>query len=272
MRLGLHCDVRGGYLKALQSAQSLGCEAFQIITYKRHHRPNSTELAAFRAEFAKSSVKHLVCHVRYLPGLASKDSDRRSRSVDLLKDELTWSDALGAGCLVFHLGAYSLGATREEGMECAAKAVREAYALASPRKVKLVLENVPGGGRRMGGSLEELAEFAGLAAGTRLGFCLDTAHAWAQGYEMDTREGVWRFLARARKLLGAENIPVFHLNDSLAHHGSHREHHAHWGEGRLGAEGLKALLERDDYKEALGILEMPPGKDEANLAFVRGAR
>ncbi|MEE8425581.1 MAG: deoxyribonuclease IV [Elusimicrobiota bacterium] len=271
MRLGLHCDVRGGYPKALQRAQDLKCEAFQIITYKRHHRPNSTELAAFRSEFAKSSVRHLVCHVRYLPGLASKDSHRRSRSVEFLKDELSWSDALGAEYLVFHLGAYSVDATKEDGMKWAAKAVSDAVALASARKVQLVLETVPGGGRRMGGSLEELAEFAKLIQGPKLRFCLDTAHAWAQGYEMDTREGVWRFLGRAHKLLGAENIPVFHLNDSQAHHGSHREHHAHWGEGRLGTEGLKALLERDDHKEALGILEMPPGKDEANLTYVRGA-
>jgi deoxyribonuclease-4 len=113
--------------------------------------------------------------------------------------------------------------------------------------------------------LEELAALGGHVEG----FCLDTAHAWAAGYELATAEGMLKFLSKAHRLLGSERVRAFHLNDSGALLGSNREHHASWGTGRLGSEGLKALLDRPEYAGALGILETPRGEDERNLAFVR---
>ena len=144
----------------------------------------------------------------------------------------------------------------------------------SSSHTSLLLENVPGGGRRMGGSLEELARLHDALKPfvPELGVCLDTAHAYAAGYDCSSAEGALKFLARAHRLLGFEAVKAFHLNDSRALLGSHREHHEHWGKGRLGSEGLKALLDRSEFAGLPGILETPKDgldADRANLEFAR---
>ncbi len=274
MILGLHCDVRRGYEAALRCAEELGCEAMQILTYRRHHEPDEAEFAAFREAFEKSSVERLVLHVRYLPALASENQERYRRSIELLVRELLFARALGGDCLVLHIGAYSPGSSVERGMALFSEGVREALDRAAI-EVPLVVENVPGGGRRLGGSLEELSDLKGRfeRLGVAAQFCLDTAHAWAYGYDLDSQDGMWRFLGRVHRLLGADSIRVFHLNDSRAPHGSNLENHRYWGEGFLGTEGMKALFTREEYRGAVGIHEAPtfdPGKNSASLACLRG--
>jgi deoxyribonuclease-4 len=125
----------------------------------------------------------------------------------------------------------------------------------------------------MGGTFEELARLRDAVAPhvRHLGVCLDTAHAWAAGYDLSAAEAALKFVARAHRLLGADAVRAFHLNDSRALLGSHLESHWHWGKGRLGLEGLKVLLDREEFARIPGILETPkePGADEANLAVVR---
>lgn len=270
MILGIHCDVRSGYLSALRQVEALDCDAMQILTYRRHHEPPPEEFSEFRAAFLKSKVQRLILHVRYLPALASSDHLRRERSVELLSRELRFAGELKGDGLIFHMGAFSPDSTEDAGMTFFAEGVRIAVERAESN-LPLILENVPGGGRRMGGALEELADMGERLQrfNIPLRYCLDTAHAWAFGYDMDTQDGMWRFLGRAHHLLGAENISVFHLNDSRAPQGSHRENHWHWGEGFLGEEGMRALFAREEFKGTVGILEMPPGRDRASLACVR---
>lgn len=260
MILGLHCPVRGGYEAALAHALSLGVKCFQMLPYRRHEKPADGELEAFKAKL-KSSGLRLVCHSRFVPALASSDPARRARSVELLSWEAELSRKLGAEAYILHLGAYSPGETAETGLALAVESVREAGA-----RLPVWLENVPGGGRRLGGTLEELAA---AAKALDAGVVLDTAHAYAAGYDLSSAEGTLKFLAKVNRLPGAERVKAFHLNDTRALLGSNREHHEHWGEGRLGKEALRVLLEREEYAGALGILEMPPGKDPENLAFAR---
>ena len=126
----------------------------------------------------------------------------------------------------------------------------------------------------MGGTLEELAELLELVRRTVSSayICLDTAHAWAAGYDVATAEGMLRFLGRVHRRLDGASVRVFHLNDTRAKFGSFRENHEHWGKGFLGKEGLEILLGRSEYEEALGIIETPKGaaQDKKNLAFVSG--
>ena len=279
MRLGLHVGIRQGPLAALRRAEALGLEVLQMLSYRRRpgtggdfrwEAPDPVEAAAFRAARAASAVGRLVIHVRYLPFLASSDAVRREASVDLLERELRFAALLGGDELILHLGAFSPGSSAVEGTRLFADGVAQAWARAGggPR---LVIENVPGGGRRMGGSLEEVAELRLQLAGRGLdcAVCLDTAHAWAAGYDMASAAGMDDFLNRAAAAFGAAAVMAFHLNDSRAERGSHREHHEHWGEGLLGGEGLGCLLRRRDFSHASGVLETPPGKDETNLDYVR---
>ncbi len=273
MILGVHASVRRGHLAALETAAALGVESLQILPYPRHHAPTAEELAAFRAARAASRVRVLLVHSRFVPSLASSDADRRARSVGHLANELALCAALGGDGYVLHAGAYSPDADADAGVALFAESVRAAVARAG-FDGELLLENVPGGGRRMGGTFEELARLQDALAPAvpKLGSCLDTAHAWAAGYDLSAAEAALKFVARAHRLLGARSVRAFHLNDSRALLGSHREHHWHWGQGRLGLEGLRVLLERPEFAGLPGILETPTGADAENLSVVRGLR
>lgn len=271
MILGAHASVRRGYAAALDEARALGCAALQILPYPRHHDPTPEELAAFASGRREAGVTSLLVHSRFAPSLASSDPERRGRSVAHLTRELKLATALGADAYVVHGGAYSEDADLETGVRLFAESVARASA-ESGFAAPILLENVPGGGRRMGGSLEDLALLhdALKRRVPALGVCLDTAHAWAAGYGLSTAEGALKFIARAHRLMGFDAVRAFHLNDTRALLGSHRENHEHWGKGRLGTEGLKVLLDRPEFAEAPAILETPKDgleADRANLAF-----
>ena len=272
MRLGVHASIRRGYDAALSEALALGCESLQILPYRRHAKPSEEELSSFSA--ARSAAKlRLLVHSRYVPCLASSDYVRRNRSIKHLADELILTTALGGEAYVIHGGAYSVDSSLETGVKLFAESVIMAVEQSSCR-TPLLLENVPGGGRRMGGSLEDMARLHD-ALKPRLpavGVCLDTAHAYAAGYDCSSVEGALKFVSRVHRLLGFDSIKAFHLNDTRALLSSHREHHEHWGRGRLGSEGLKALLDREEFSSLPGILETPLGgreDDRASLEFVR---
>lgn len=263
MILGLHLPVSGGYQAVLDAAAAHGLAAVQLLPYARHHAPSPEELAAFRA--GRGALTRVLVHSRFVPSLASADAARRARSVRHLTRELELAAALGADAYVLHAGAYSPGEGAAGGARLFAESVKQAGG-----SVRLLLENVPGGGRRMGGTLEDLARLKELLPAA--GVCLDTAHAHAAGYDMTTAEGVLRFLARAHKLLGFEAVQAFHVNDTRALLGSHREDHRHLGTGRLGPDGLQALLSRPEFAALPGILEPPRGdftSDAAALALAR---
>ncbi len=268
MILGIHGSVREGISQALGEAESLQVRSLQLLPYRRHHFPSTEELSLFRNRRAKSSVRFLIVHSRFVPSLASSDEVRRARSVELLARELSLAEGLGAETYILHAGAYSEGGTAERGGNLAAESITKAVGLTN-YKGMILIENVPGGGRRLGGSLEEIAGLRDALRVAKSGVCIDTAHAFAAGYDMSSAEGVFKFLARAHRLFGA-GLRAFHLNDTRALIGSRREDHAHWGEGRLGREGIKALLDRSEYAETPAIVETPktPGGDRRNLDYL----
>lgn len=272
MLLGLHTPGAKGFDAALERAIGFGCEAMQMLPYRRHADPEDEDYRGFKERRAASAVKKLLIHSRFVPSLASSEERRRARSIELLSVELELAARWGADGYVLHAGAYSPDMTREDGLKATAESVASARAKCADQ-VPLILENVPGGGRRMGGTLEELAALLDALDAKRVPAkaCLDTAHAWAAGYELATAEGMLKFLSRANRLLG-DRIVAFHVNDTRAKLGSNLESHADWGEGFLGREGLRVLLERSEYEQAVGIVEPPRPwlKDGESLSFVRG--
>jgi deoxyribonuclease-4 len=274
MILGVHCPVSAGFEGALCHARVLGCEAMQIFPYKRRAIHPSAELAQFRTSREQGPVRRLLAHSRFTPCLASRDKERRRRSIELLDRELRLSAALGAEALIVHAGAYSEDSSRQEGLRLAAASVLEALDRGGSG-LPVIFENVPGGGRRLGAALHDLAELLEpmQRAGKPCGVCVDTAHAWAAGFDLASAEGMLRFLSRLHRVVGARSVLAFHLNDTRALLGSQRESHVPWGEGFLGTEGLRVLLARPEYAYRPGILELPAAGDLgsalASLSFVR---
>jgi deoxyribonuclease IV len=269
MLLGIHGSVRNGLANALMEAEDARCPVLQMLPYRRHATPDEEEMRMFRARLKRTNVTRLIVHSRFVPSLASSDETRRARSVELLAQELDLAGKLGAESYVLHAGAFSPGATAEQGLDKAAASIKEALSRAAFGG-PILIENVPGGGRRLCGPLEELAALRDRLSGIMTGICLDTAHAWAAGYDLSSLEGALKFTAKANKLFG-DAVACFHLNDSGALLGSHVENHAHWGRGRLGKEGIAALLARPEYQATPAVVETPkePGADRLNLDWLQ---
>jgi deoxyribonuclease IV len=173
------------------------------------------------------------------------------------------------------LGSYGTR-VRDDAFVAICDALESALATIEPG-VFLVLENSAGAGNLVGGTLEELGAIVRSVPHPQLGVCLDTAHAWASGYAIDSNDGVARFVDLAEREIGLGRIAMFHFNDTEVPLGAGRDRHWHIGEGRIGFAGFRALLARPELREKTAILETP-GNDaddrrnmETILAIQKGA-
>ncbi len=278
MRLGIHCSVRSGMLMALDEAQNLACETLQIFTHAprkwRQERISDEEAQRFQARQKEYGLFPLVVHTPYLPNLCTMNDRFYKRSIAALQDDLKVCEKLGADFLVVHPGSFSNESTPSEGIKRLTEAFNEA--LAGPAKVRILFENMAGGGRRLGGEWSELRDILhGIENQDRTGLCLDTAHVWGAGHAFSTAADVDRTLDRIDEVIGLNRLFVIHANDSKAQQGSHRDLHEHIGLGELGEVPFAALLKDTRVQNCAVILETPKDDAEAdlnNLATLRRLR
>ena len=254
MRIGLHVRIGGGYAAAVARAKAIGCDAMQVFSSNpRSYRTtaiNVPALEAFAAMRREAGIDPCVTHTPYLINLASQVPNIYEGSMRLLENDLAVAAHGGIRYVNTHLGSYG---KRDR------------------------MENSAGAGSLAGGTLEELGRFVDTLAHPQLGVCLDTAHAWAAGYQIDTTAGVDRFLYEAAECIGFDRIHMFHFNDTQVPLGGNRDRHWHIGEGNIGIEGFRALLLRPELREKTAILETPgdDADDERNvrtiLTIARGA-
>lgn len=279
MRIGLHVHVAGGYVKAVEHAKAAGCSALQVFsTNPRSYRTMPIDVGAletFRRLRKEAEIDDCAIHTPYLINLASADPKIAQGSLNLLRNDLTVAARGGMRLVNTHLGSYG-ARDRDEGFATICRALEAALTEIEPG-VFLVLENSAGAGNLAGGTLEELGRFVRSVAHPQLGVCLDTAHAWASGYAIDTKAGVDRFVEEAEREIGIDRILMFHFNDTQVELGASRDRHWHIGEGKVGFEGFRALLAHPELREKTAILETP-GSDEDDvrnmqtiLAIARGA-
>ncbi|HET6276794.1 MAG TPA: deoxyribonuclease IV [Candidatus Cybelea sp.] len=266
MRIGLHVHVAGGYVKAVEHAKAAGCSALQVFsTNPRSYRTTPIDVGAletFRSLRQEAGLDDCAIHTPYLINLASADPKIAQGSLNLLRNDLAVAARGGMRLVNTHLGSYGTRA-RSEGFAAICRALEAALTEIEPG-VFLVLENSAGAGNLAGGTLEELGTFVRSLAHPQLGVCLDTAHAWASGYAIDTKAGVDRFVEEAEREIGVDRILMFHFNDTQVELGASRDRHWHIGEGKIGFEGFRALLAHPELREKTAILETP-GSDEDDL-------
>jgi deoxyribonuclease-4 len=168
-----------------------------------------------------------------------------------------------------HLGSYGKR-DRAEGFASVVAALEDALEGIDPN-VALVMENSAGAGQLCGGTIEELGAFVRATGHPNLRVCLDTAHTWAAGYAIDTREGVERFFELVDRELGLDRVVMFHFNDTEIELGGHRDRHWHIGEGRIGIEGFRAIVAHPGVRGKVAILETPGEEedDARNIATMR---
>ena len=280
MKLGVHVSIAGHIYEAVDRAAALGCNTFQI--FSRNPRGwaalalSPADAEEFRRRRKVEKMAPVVVHIPYLINLCSPDDALWEKSVKAYIEDIKRADALGADYFVTHLGSPK-DKGRVYGIERFSKGMAEAIRKAGP-KLMILLENTAGGGSSIGSKFEDIAEIiknVKSQTGTDIGMCLDTAHAFEAGHDDKTGKGFMSMMNNIGSTVGFGRIKVVHFNDSLSTMGSHNDRHWHIGKGKIGAEGLKRIVNHPKLKNCAFILETPKNTekdDKANLAAVRKMR
>jgi deoxyribonuclease-4 len=241
--------------------------------------PDPTQVALLHKARERYDLTPLVIHDSYLINLASEDAIIRQKSIDALTGEIERALIIAADYLVAHPGNYK-NLTVEQGLLNVAEALARAWRGVDERlkqrpKLTLLLENTAGAGCQLGGDLKELATLRHLATpyvDLPIGYCLDTCHLYVYGRDISTATGLEAALREADELLGLEHVPVIHSNDAKTTLGSHLDRHAHIGDGYIGTEGFRRILNHPRLCKKAFILETPvdePGDDLRNVAKLK---
>ena len=271
---GAHESVAGGLHTAFERIASVGGTALQIFTRNQRQwdaAPVSDEEAALFAQaWERWGSYPVASHASYLINVASQDEALRQRSVAALAAELERCRKLGVPWVVLHPGARG-GSTLEEATALAAASLDQAFESGAGDGPLILLENTAGQGSALGGDLAELAAIAALSRHPgRIGFCFDTCHGFAAGYDVRSAEGLDAALSR----LDTARLLLLHVNDSKGGLGSHLDRHEHIGQGAIGLAGFAAIVNHPLLAGLPMILETHKEKnlaeDVRNLAALRG--
>jgi deoxyribonuclease-4 len=275
MRLGAHISISGGVEKAVVRGQEVGCEAIQIFTKNSNQwkaKPlTATEVKAFREACQAAGMDPVIAHSAYLINLAAPDEALYEKSIQASLDELRRCELLDIRYLVIHPGAH-MGTGEEQGLKRIAAAINRIHRETPKLQAALTLEVTAGQGTVLASKFEHFAAIlAQVDEPERLGFCLDTCHLLAAGYDFRTRQGYDQMMEAWDDLVGIERIRAIHLNDSKKDLGSRVDRHEHIGQGCIGTQGF-ALLLNDPRLAHLPMVLETPKEDDAdvrNLAMLR---
>lgn len=274
LKIGIHTSTSGGVETSVERAYRLGCNTFQVFSSSpRTWRP--TELAPKQCETvhtlrSKYGIGPMVIHTSYLVNLCSKTMAFLAQSIVAFRAEVDRALALGAEYLVLHPGSFR-GGSREEGLSCASNSIAQAI---EPfdfggKDFKILIENTAGAEYSLGGSLEQVAELVHrLRKVAPVAVCLDTCHLHVAGYEIATREGFEETMLRIDRTIGLDHVLVWHCNDAKAAKGSKLDRHQHIGEGTIGLDTFRWLLNDERTEHAAFIAETPidePFDDQKNV-------
>jgi deoxyribonuclease-4 len=269
--LGAHVSVAGGLRLAVARARALECAAFQIFSRNANRWvvPPLDPAAArvFRDDVDRAGLGPVVSHASYLINLAAPPGPLRDQSLEAMTDELRRAEVLGLLGVVVHPG--SAGTASEGlGLERIGDALRRLLRARAGGRTMILVEHTAGQGRSLGYRFEQLARLIDLANGSRrVGVCLDTCHLLAAGYDISTEPGYRQTLAAFDRQVGFERLRVFHLNDSKKPCGSRVDRHANIGEGYVGTEGFRRLVNDRRFARLPMLLETEklPGRRSSDI-------
>jgi len=239
-------SVAGGVSRAVERARLHGCEALQIFTKNASQwkgKPlEPVEVRAFREAIAASGITPVVSHASYLINMATTAPGLRDQSRAAFADELDRAEALGLLGVVIHPGTCTAG-TEADALRLIAESIRAALDARPKRRTMVLLEHTAGQGRTVGHRFEHLAVILEHLDGSpRVGVCLDTCHLVASGYDIVTERGYRDTFEAFDRLVGLDRLKAFHGNDSKKPCGSRVDRHEHIGDGCLGLEPFRRLL------------------------------
>jgi deoxyribonuclease-4 len=276
MRFGFQLSIASGFNGVLAQASERGCETIQIFTrnprgWKNPKEYSQEEIEQFLRGLELQGIFPLILHVPYVVNLASPKTDLYERSIEIVCEELKRAKLLHAPYVIVHMGNHK-GLGERLGLE----RFRMALSIVMERTERgmVLLENMAGQGSELGYDLSHLSYVIETTERKeRIGVCLDLAHAYQAGYELSSKEGLERFLQLFDEVVGLSYLKVLHLSDSKTRCGSRRDRHQHIGEGKIGEDGFRVIVNHPLLKDKPAILETPihsPYDDEMNMAKIRG--
>ena len=258
--IGAHVSASGGVFNAPINARKIGAKAFALFT-KNQRQWVSKDLddktiAKFKDELEKSEIlpKHVLPHDSYLINLGHPEVEKREKSLNAFIDELKRCEQLGLDRLNFHPGSHLKQINEDSCLELINESMNEA--LRQTNGVKLVVENTAGQGSNMGYKMEHLGFLMDNSIDkARTGVCIDTCHLFVSGYDFRSVKTYNETMDKFANIVGFEHLMGMHLNDSKPDLGSRVDRHHSIGEGKLGIEPFRLIMNDDRIDDIPMVLE-----------------
>jgi deoxyribonuclease IV len=274
--LGAHVRRRQtGIEGAIEEASARGADCLQIFISNPRSwagpRYGEAEIDRFRLALAGSGLRPCVAHLSYVGNVASWDPTTLRRTRELLVETVQACDALGVDLLVVHAGAGG-PQDRAAALQNAAESFR--LAVEEAEKVRVLAELMAGTRGAVASLPHEAEELFAKVPDDRLGLVLDTAHLFAAGVPIDEPDGVAALSDELRGRGLASRLALVHANDSVFERGARRDRHADIGDGQIGPEGWRALVNDPLIGSVPWMLETPGdvGRQRADIASLRRLR
>lgn len=272
--IGAHISTKGGLHTVFERASAIEATSVALFAKNSNQWKGKEMTDDDVALFASlRNVAPILTHASYLINLATTNPLFLEKSIAAMTDELDRAERIGSHAVVLHPGAH-LGAGSRSGLDQIARSLDQIHAALPNHKVVTLLETAAGQGSCLGCTFEELGAILDLVDDKqRVGICIDTCHIFAAGYELRTRDGYERTIEDLEKHVGIEHVGAFHLNDSKKGLGSRVDRHQHIGEGELGLEPFRFVLNDPRFTRIPKMLETPKTietvSDQKNIATLR---
>ncbi|MBP3674241.1 MAG: deoxyribonuclease IV [Oscillospiraceae bacterium] len=268
--IGCHLSASAGNLAMVRTAEKIGANTFAFFTRNprgsKAKKEDPADAAAAMTALAEKGFGRLVAHGAYTMNLCTADADARAFAADVLCDDLRRMAALPGQYYNFHPGSH-VGQGVDAGIDHIARALKKALEPGYP--VTVLLETMAGKGSEIGGRFEELKAIIDAVGSDSVGVCLDTCHVYDGGYDIvNDLDGV---LAEFDRVVGLDKLKALHLNDSKNPFASHKDRHECIGQGSLGLDTFRAIINHPALADKPMILETPnelPGY-QAEIALLR---
>lgn len=272
--IGAHISTKGGLHTVFERAAAIDATAIALFA-KNSNQWKGKEMTEDDVTLFASlrTVRPILTHASYLINLATTNPLFHAKSIAAMVDELDRAERIGSHAVVLHPGAH-MGAGASAGLDQIARSLDQIHAAIPNHRVVTLLETAAGQGSCLGCSFEELGTILKLVDDKRrVGICVDTCHIFAAGYELRTRDSYERTIDDLERHCGIANVGAFHLNDSKKGLGSRVDRHQHIGDGELGLEPFRFVINDPRFARIPKLLETPKTietvSDQKNIGLLR---
>jgi len=281
LKLGAHMSTAGGYYRAVERGNSIGCTAVQLFVKNANQwaakpiTPDDTQLFKAALDKAEYLPVDIIAHDSYLINLATPDDTLWEKSLAAFGHELDRCAMLGVPALVTHAGAH-MGSGEEVGLARIAAGLERVLSERAGQDVTVLLETTAGQGTSLCYAFEHLRDVIGALtpeSKERVAVCWDTCHLFAAGIDFTDEYKYERMVDSFDRIVGLDRLRAIHMNDSQKGLGSRVDRHAHIGKGMLGVEPFRYIMNDPRFAALPKVLETPKEEDMAedkeNLALLR---